>query len=129
MIATFEVTPGTCHDGLEKRGAAHREVIACRSGVISVALHVGGAQTRIARYSRWRDREDYTAMLRTDEMRRRNRDITARYKSVEPLMYEVADMVGQGAARRVEPCMPRPVPRTWRAPMATMTVLRPTSVP
>ena len=94
VIATFDVTPGTCHDVLEKLIAAHREVISHQPGFISVAIHVNDAQTRIASYSQWRDREDYKAMLRTDEMRRRNREITALCKSFEPVMYEVAEVIG-----------------------------------
>ena len=34
--------------------------------------------------------EDFLAMLRSGEMRRRNRDISALCKSFEPVMYEVA---------------------------------------
>ena len=48
------------------------------------------AQTRIANYSKWERREDFQAMLRTPEMRRRNRAISELCKSFEPVMYEVA---------------------------------------
>ena len=50
------------------------------------------AQTRIANYSQWRRREDYQAMLRSDEMRARNREITKLCRSFEPVMYEVASV-------------------------------------
>ena len=52
------------------------------------------AQTRIANYSQWRNREDFLAMLRSDEMRRRNREISGLCKSFEPVMYEVAETLG-----------------------------------
>ncbi len=48
------------------------------------------AQTRIASYSQWRRREDFLAMLRSDEMRRRNRRISELCRSFEPVMYEVS---------------------------------------
>ncbi|MGE4327674.1 MAG: antibiotic biosynthesis monooxygenase, partial [Pseudodonghicola sp.] len=39
-------------------------------------------------------REDFQAMLRTPEMRRRNRAINDLCKSFEPVMYEVAATFG-----------------------------------
>lgn len=48
------------------------------------------AQTRIANYSQWRRREDFQAMLRSDEMRKRNREIAGLCSRFEPVMYEVA---------------------------------------
>ena len=48
------------------------------------------AQTRIANYSQWARREDFQAMLRTEEMRARNRKIGALCRSFEPVMYDVA---------------------------------------
>lgn len=89
VITTFEVTPGSAQDVLEMLVAAWDQVIRRQPGCISGAVHLNDAQTRIATYSQWRDRKDYQAMLRTDEMRRRNRDIHAMCKSFEPVMYEV----------------------------------------
>lgn len=89
VITTFEVTPGSAHDVLELLTDARDQVIRRQPGFVSGAIHLNDAQTRIATYSQWRDRKDYQAMLRQDEMRRRNRAIHAMCKSFEPVMYEV----------------------------------------
>lgn len=90
VLTTFEMTPGTCQDLLDLLRAAYDEFISKQPGFIAAGLHVNDAQTRIANYSQWRDREDFLAMLRTDEMRARNRKINELCKSFEPVMYEVA---------------------------------------
>lgn len=89
VLTTFEVTPGTCDDLMEQLQDAYATVISRQPGFLSAALHVNDARTRIANYSQWERREDFQAMLRTDEMRARNRDINALCKSFEPVMYEV----------------------------------------
>lgn len=89
VITTFEVSPGTAHDVLELLTDAWDAVIRRQPGFIAGAVHLNDAQTRIATYSQWRDRRDYQAMLRTPEMRERNRAIHAMCKSFEPVMYEV----------------------------------------
>ena len=94
VITTFEVTPGSAQDVLEMLSAAWDEVIRHQPGCLWGAVHLNDAQTRIATYSQWRDRRDYQAMLRSDEMRRRNRDIHAMCKSFEPVMYEVQAVFG-----------------------------------
>ena len=90
VITTFEVSPGTCHDLLELLQEAYDGFISRQPGFLGAALHVNDAQTRIANYSQWRQREDFLAMLRSEEMRRRNRAIAALCKTFEPVMYEVA---------------------------------------
>ncbi|MFB2532343.1 antibiotic biosynthesis monooxygenase [Paracoccus sp. p4-l81] len=90
VITTFEMSPGTAADLLEALQDAWEQVISKQPGFIAGALHMNDAQTRIASYSQWRDRRDYQAMLRTPEMRERNRHIHALAKSFEPVMYEVA---------------------------------------
>ncbi len=90
VLTTFEVTPGTCHDLLDALSDAYRAVISKQPGFIAAGLHVNDAQTRIANYSQWVRREDFQAMLRTDEMRQRNRTINELCKNFEPVMYEVA---------------------------------------
>lgn len=90
VLTTFEVTPGTCQDLLDLLTDAYRDVISKQSGFIAAGLHVNDAQTRIANYSQWLDRADFQAMLRTDEMRNRNRVINEMCKSFEPVMYDVA---------------------------------------
>lgn len=94
VITTFETTPGTCQDLLDLLIAAYDEVISKQPGFIAAGLHVNDAQTRIANYSQWRRREDFQAMLRTDEMRTRNRRINELCKSFEPVMYDVAATFG-----------------------------------
>ena len=94
VITTFEMTPGTCTDVLDELRAAYEQVIRLQPGFISACLHVNDAQTRIANYSQWARREDFMAMLRTPEMRERNRRIAGLCRGFEPVMYEVAGVVG-----------------------------------
>lgn len=94
VICTFEVTPGSAHDVLDMLTDAWDQVIRCQPGFVAGAIHLNDAQTRIATYSQWRDRRDYQAMLRSDEMRRRNREIHAMCKHFEPVMYEVQAVFG-----------------------------------
>lgn len=89
VLTTFEVNPGTCHDLIEALTEAYDEFISKQAGFIAAVLHVNDAQTRIANYSQWQRREDFQAMLRTPEMRDRNRAISAMCKSFEPVMYDV----------------------------------------
>lgn len=89
VITTFEMTPGTCQDLMEALTAAYDDFISKQPGFIAAGLHVNDAQTRIANYSQWQRREDFQAMLRTPEMRERNRKINALCRSFEPVMYEV----------------------------------------
>lgn len=90
VITTFEMTPGTCQDLLDALKDAYGEYISKQPGFIAAGLHVNDAQTRIANYSQWRSREDFMAMLRSAEMRARNRQINELCRSFEPVMYEVA---------------------------------------
>ncbi len=90
VITTFEVTPGTCQDLLDLLTDAYENVISKQPGFIAAGLHVNDAQCRIANYSQWKRREDFQAMLRTDEMRERNRKINELCKSFEPVMYELS---------------------------------------
>ncbi len=89
VLTTFEGNPGTCQDLLDDLAAAYDTFISKQYGFISAAIHVNDAQTRIANYSQWRRREDFQAMLRTPEMRERNRHFAALCKSFEPVMYDV----------------------------------------
>ena len=89
VICTFDVTPGSAQDVLDLLTDAWDKVIRRQPGFVSGAIHLNDAQTRIATYSQWRDRKDYQAMLRIDEMRRRNREIHGMCKHFEPVMYEV----------------------------------------
>ncbi|TMV76686.1 antibiotic biosynthesis monooxygenase [Thioclava sp. BHET1] len=90
VLTTFEMTPGTCHDLLDELSDAYENFIRHQPGFRSAALHVNDAQTRIANYSKWDRREDFLAMLRTPEMRERNRRFAALCARFEPVMYEVA---------------------------------------
>lgn len=90
IITTFETSPGACLDLLDLLTDAYQAFIRNQPGFISAGLHVNDAHTRIANYSQWRRREDYQAMLRSAEMRTRNREIVKLCRSFEPVMYEVA---------------------------------------
>lgn len=89
VLTTFEVNPGTCEDLLDALTDAYEKVISKQPGFIAAALHVNDAQTRIANYSQWKRREDFQAMLRTPEMRERNRVINTLCRGFEPVMYDV----------------------------------------
>ena len=94
VITTFETTPGACQDLLDALQSAYAEFISKQPGFIAAGLHVNDAQTRVANYSQWRQREDFQAMLRSDEMRGRNRKINELCRSFEPVMYDVAHSFG-----------------------------------
>ena len=96
VISTFEMTPGTCSDVLEALQDAYEQVIRHQPGFLGGAIHVNDAQTRIATYSRWTARGDFQAMLRTPEMRERNRAIAAMCSRFEPVMYELAEVFTPG---------------------------------
>ncbi|MCT4684748.1 MAG: antibiotic biosynthesis monooxygenase [Roseicyclus sp.] len=94
VITTFETTPGQCADLLDELQSAYAEFISRQPGFIGAGLHVNDAQTRIANYSQWKRREDFQAMLRSDEMRVRNRRIAALCRSFEPVLYDVVAHYG-----------------------------------
>jgi quinol monooxygenase YgiN len=89
-VTTFETNPGNCQDLLEALQEAYAGFISRQPGFIAAGLHVNDAQTRIANYSQWRRREDFLAMLRSEEMRQTNRRLNALCRSFEPVLYEVA---------------------------------------
>lgn len=90
VITTFEVTPGTCRDLLDELQAACAQFVSKQPGFIGAAMHVNDAQTRIANYTQWQSREQFQAMLRSDEMRGYHQKFNALCKTFEPVMYEVA---------------------------------------
>lgn len=94
VITTFDVSPGTCHDLLDLLHDAYDVFISRQPGFIGAALHVNDAHTRIANYSQWKQREDFLAMLRSGEMRQRNRAMAALCRTFEPVMYEVTETFG-----------------------------------
>jgi quinol monooxygenase YgiN len=94
VITTFEMSPGTCQDLMDALTDAYAKFISKQPGFIAAGLHVNDAQTRIANYSQWQRREDFMAMLRTPEMRERNRKINEMCRSFEPVMYDVVDSFG-----------------------------------
>lgn len=91
VITTFEMTPGTAQDLMDALKDAYAAFISKQPGFIAAGLHINDAQTRIANYSQWERREDFLAMLRTDEMRERNRKINELCKTFEPVMYDVVE--------------------------------------
>jgi quinol monooxygenase YgiN len=90
VITTFEMTPGTAQDLMDALREAYESFISKQPGFIGAGLHMNDAQTRIANYSQWARREDFLAMLRTDEMRAHNRRFAELCARFEPVMYEVA---------------------------------------
>lgn len=93
VITTFEMTPGTAQDLMDELRDAYASFIRHQPGFMGAGLHMNDAQTRIANYSQWRRREDFQAMLRTPEMRERNRRIAELCSRFEPVMYEVMGVV------------------------------------
>jgi len=89
VITTFEMTPGTAQDLMEELKDAYDSFIRHQPGFVGAGLHMNDAQTRIANYSQWRRREDFLAMLRTSEMRERNRRLALLCSRFEPVMYDV----------------------------------------
>lgn len=94
VITTFETSPGDCQDLLDALTDAYDQFVSKQPGFVSAGLHVNDAQTRIANYSQWQRREDFLAMLRSDEMRARNRTLNALCRSFEPVLYDVAAAFG-----------------------------------
>ncbi|ETX28442.1 antibiotic biosynthesis monooxygenase family protein [Roseivivax isoporae] len=94
VLTTFETSPGTCQDLLDALQEAYDGFISRQPGFVAAGLHVNDAQTRIANYSQWRRREDFLAMLRSDEMRAHNRRFAALCRGFEPVMYDVAAVFG-----------------------------------
>ena len=92
VLTTFEMTPGTAQELMDALTDAYENFISRQPGFISAGLHMNDAQTRIANYSQWRDRKDFQAMLRTPEMRERNRRIATLCSRFEPVMYEVGEV-------------------------------------
>jgi heme-degrading monooxygenase HmoA len=89
VLTTFETSPGDCDDLIEELGDAYAAFISKQPGFIAAALHVNDAQTRVANYSQWQTRDHFKEMLKSEEMRRRNKRINALCRSFEPVMYEV----------------------------------------
>ena len=89
VLTTYDVTPGTFLDLLEELQDAYSSFIRHQPGFVAAAIHVNDARTRIANYSQWTNRESFQALLRSDEMRAKNRRFTELSKSFEPVMYDV----------------------------------------
>jgi quinol monooxygenase YgiN len=90
IITTFECSPGTCSDLVDLLKSAYSEFISQQPGFIGAGLHVNDAETRVANYSQWENRDDFKAMLRSENMKRRNREIAKLCSRFEPVMYEIA---------------------------------------
>jgi quinol monooxygenase YgiN len=93
VLTTFEMTPGTAQDLMDELKEAYATFIRHQPGFLGAGLHMNDAQTRIANYSQWKRREDFQAMLRTSEMRERNRRIALLCSRFEPVMYDVIAVV------------------------------------
>ncbi len=89
VITTFEVTPATCQDLLDELTVAWNAFVSQQPGFVGVAMHVNDAKTRIANYSQWKTREDFQALLRSDEMQAYHHKFNALCKNFEPVLYDV----------------------------------------
>ncbi len=89
VLTTYDVTPGTFLDLLEELQEAYSSFICHQPGFVAASIHVNDARTRIANYSQWTSRQSFQALLRSEEMRAKNRRLTELSKSFEPVMYEV----------------------------------------
>jgi len=89
VICTFEMTPATATELMEALQEAYADCISKQPGFLGAGLHMNDAHTRIATYSKWVERGDYQAMLRSPEMIRRNRHIATLCRSFEPVMYDI----------------------------------------
>ena len=89
VVTTFEVTPGTCQDLLDELKTACDTFVSKQPGFVGAAMHVNDAQTRIANYVQWKTRDDFQAMLRSDQMRGYHQKFNALCKNFEPVMYDV----------------------------------------
>ncbi len=94
VITTFEVTPATCQDLLDELKVACDVFVSKQPGFVGAAMHVNDAQTRIANYTQWKARDDFQAMLRSDEMQAYHQNFNALCKSFEPVMYDVVVSIG-----------------------------------
>jgi len=92
VLLTYDVTPGTFLDVLETLSASYKTFISKQPGFIAAALHTNDAQTRVASYSQWETREAFQAVLRSEEMRETNRQLSDLSKSFIPVMYDVAEV-------------------------------------
>ncbi len=94
VITTFEVTPATCQNLLDELTDAVDVFISKQPGFVGAAIHVNDARTRVANYSQWRQREDFQAMLRSDEMIERSHRINELCKGFLPVLYDVVGDFG-----------------------------------
>ncbi len=94
VVTTFEVTPATCQDLLDELKIACDAFVSHQPGFVGAAMHVNDAKTRIANYVQWKTRDDFQAMLRSDEMQSYHQKFSELCKSFEPVMYDVVVSVG-----------------------------------
>ena len=89
VITTFDIPPALAFDPAVAPEAACRDCISRQPGLIAAGPYMRDVRTRACNYSQWRPREDYRAMLRTPEMRERNRKINEPCRGFGPMMHEV----------------------------------------
>lgn len=90
VILTYEVASGSCEPILETLSNAYENFIRTQPGFVAAAIHVNHAKTRVASYSQWESRDDFLAVLRSDEMQDVNRKLAVLSKGFEPVLYDVA---------------------------------------
>lgn len=89
VITTFDVTPANCDALLDVLKEACNEFVRQQPGFVGGAMHVNDAKTRIANYTQWKNRDDFHAMVRSDEMQAFNIRYNELCKSFEPILFDV----------------------------------------
>lgn len=90
VMLTYEVPFGVYEKLLAVLTGAYDSFLARQPGFIGAAIHVNEAKTRVASYSQWQTRDDFLAVLRTEEMQTVNRRLGEMSKGFEPVLYDVA---------------------------------------
>ena len=94
IISTFEVAPADCQALIDLLTEACNDFVSKQPGFVSVAIHVNDARTRIANYMQWESREDFQALLRSDEMQAYLQQFLKLAKEYQPVMYDVVMVSG-----------------------------------
>ena len=90
VITTYEVVPENYPELLKQLQDAFQEFVRHQPGFVAGAIHSNDAQTRIANYTQWENRELFLTVLRTEEMCNRNKKFSELCKSFAPVLYEVS---------------------------------------
>ncbi|MEM7443488.1 MAG: antibiotic biosynthesis monooxygenase [Pseudomonadota bacterium] len=90
VIVTYDVPHTSCEELVGILTTAYDEFLSHQPGFVGAAIHVNEAKCRVASYSKWASREDFWAVLRSEEMQDINRRLGDMSKGFEPVLYDVA---------------------------------------